>query len=199
VIDWIKATGSQKAVAIQLGLSWGEVHGIMHRAVARGLARRKAEPIRYLGIDEKRYKKGHKYVRVVSSIGTEGDQPRVLYVAPERKETSLDGFWSTLTPEQRQSIEAVAIDIWDPFETSVRANLANAGEKIVYDKFHVIAHLSRAVDEVRKEENAKLRRAGDDRLKGTRYSWLKRLGNMSPRELQKFFAIRKSALRTAKA
>ena len=37
-IAWLKAA-SQKAVAEQLGLSWDEIHGVMQRAVQRGLAR----------------------------------------------------------------------------------------------------------------------------------------------------------------
>jgi hypothetical protein len=57
-IAWLKAA-SQKAVAEQLGLSWDEIHGIMERAVKRGrLARRQAEPIRHLGVDEKAYARG---------------------------------------------------------------------------------------------------------------------------------------------
>src|SRR5215470_6811113 len=50
---------SQKAVAEQLHLSWDEIHAIMERAVERGLARRKAEEIPYLGVDEKAFRKGH--------------------------------------------------------------------------------------------------------------------------------------------
>jgi transposase len=199
VIDWIRSTGSQKAVALQLKLSWDEVHSIMHRAVRRGLARRSSDPVSYLGIDETSYRKRHRYVTVVSSLGGEGKEPRVLYVAEGRKEESLEGFWGTLTAEQKESIRAVAVDMWDPYEKSVRANLENAAEKIVYDKFHVIAHLSKAIDEVRRAENAKLRKAGDDRLKGTRYGWLKNAVNMSNEERARFFAIRTSGLRTAKA
>lgn len=197
-IEWIRSTGSQKAVAARLDLSWDEVHGIMERAVRRGLERRRAEPIKHLGIDEKSYKKRHRYVTVVSSLGAEGEEPRVLYVTEGRKEASLDGFWETLTPEQRQSIEAVAMDMWDPYENSVRAHLEDAGEKVVYDKFHVIAHLSKALDEVRREENAKLRKAGDDRLKGTRYGWLTNPANMSAAVRERFFAMKKSGMRTAK-
>jgi len=37
---------------------------------------------------------------------------RVLYVAEDRKQSSLDGFWETLTPEQISGIEAVAMDMW---------------------------------------------------------------------------------------
>jgi transposase len=50
-IDWLKAA-SQKAVSERLGLSWDEIHGIMERAVERGLERRKAEALPLLGVDE---------------------------------------------------------------------------------------------------------------------------------------------------
>jgi len=52
VIDWLRSLASIKAVAKQLRLSWSEVDGIQQRAVARGLARRKPEALRRLGIDE---------------------------------------------------------------------------------------------------------------------------------------------------
>ena len=40
-ISWLKSA-SQQAVADLLRLSWDEMHGIMERAVARGLKRRAA-------------------------------------------------------------------------------------------------------------------------------------------------------------
>jgi transposase len=96
-IAWLKAA-SQKAVAEQLALSWDEIHGILERAVKRGLARRQAEPIRHLGVDEKAYRKGHKYMTVVNDLV----RGRVLSVAEDRKQESLDGFWGTLTEAQRE-------------------------------------------------------------------------------------------------
>src|SRR5271157_5603728 len=144
-IDWLKAA-SQKAVADQLGLSWDEVHGIMERAVRRGLSRRKTEMIGYLGVDEKSFRKGHKYLTLVNDLA----RGRVLYVAEDRKQSSLDGFWPTLTKEQLEWIAGVALDMWDPYERSIRAHLPQAEEKIVFDKFHVAKHLGEAVDKVRR-------------------------------------------------
>jgi transposase len=92
VIDWLKAA-SQKAVGEQLGLNWDEIHGIMERAVARGLERRQAEPLPQLGVDEKAFRKGHKYFTLVNDL----ERSRVLYVAEDRTQASLDGFWQTLT------------------------------------------------------------------------------------------------------
>ena len=92
VIDWLRAA-SQKAVGEQLGMSWDEIHGIMERAVARGLERRQAEPLPQLGVDEKAFRKGHKYFTLVNDL----ERSRVLYVAEDRTQASLDGFWQTLT------------------------------------------------------------------------------------------------------
>ncbi len=135
-IDWLKAA-SQSAVAEQLDLSWDEIHGIMERAVERGLERRKAESVPLLGVDEKAFRKGHKYFTLVNDLV----RSRVLYVAEDRTQKSLDGFWETLSQEQRTSIEAMAMDMWDPYIASVHEHLLEAGKKIVFDKFHIAKHL----------------------------------------------------------
>jgi transposase len=98
-IDWLKVA-SQKAVGEQLHLSWDEIHGIMDRAVERGLKRRKAESVKHIGIDEKAFRKGHCYLTLVNDL----DRSCVLYVAEDRKQSSLDGFWPTLSDEQRDGI-----------------------------------------------------------------------------------------------
>ena len=131
-IEWLKAA-SQKAVADRLKLSWDEIHGIMERAVQRGLKRRQAEPVSQIGVDEKAFRKGHSYLTLVNDLV----RKRVLYVAEERRQSSLDGFWETLTAEQISGIHAVAMDMWDPYIASVREHLPAADGKIVFDKFHV--------------------------------------------------------------
>lgn len=194
VIDWLHAA-SQKAVAERLGLSWSEAHGIMERAVKRGLKRRQAEPISYIGVDEKAFRKRHRYATLVNDL----DRGRVLYVAEGREAKSLDGFWGELTASQLASIEGVAMDMWDPFEKSIRAHLPNPGEKIVYDKFHVAKQLGEAVNKVRRAENEVLRTRGDDRLVGTRYDWLRNPDNIPDDQWREFGALRNSKLKTARA
>jgi transposase len=193
-IDWLQAS-SQKAVADRLGLSWDEVHGIQGRAVARGLARRKAEPIVHMGVDEKSFKRGHRYFNLVNDLL----RGRVLYVAEDRTQASLDGFWTTLTENQRDSIEAVAMDMWDPYVQSTRQHLKDGDTKIVFDKFHIAKHLSEAVDLVRRRENRQLRAAGDDTLVGTRYDWLRHPARMEPADQKAFRVLRESSLKTARA
>lgn len=193
-IEWLKAA-SQKAVAGLLRLSWDEIHGILERAVKRGLARRKGERVSQIGVDEKAFRKGHSYLTVVNDLA----RSRVLYVAEDRKQSSLDGFWETLTAEQINGIEAVAIDMWDPYIASLRAHLREADSKIVFDKFHVAQHLGDAVDKVRRKENKTLKAAGDDRLAGTRYDWLRNPTSMEPKDRKEFAELRNSELKTARA
>ena len=73
--------------------------------------------IGYLGVDEKSFRKGHKYLTLVNDLA----RGRVLYVAEDRKQSSLDGFWPTLTKEQTDWIAGVALDMWEPYEKSIRA------------------------------------------------------------------------------
>ena len=193
-IDWLHAA-SQSAVALQLGLSWDEVHGIMERAVRRGLSRRKAEKVAYLGVDEKSFRKGHKYLTVVNDLS----QGRVLYLAEDRKESSLNGFWATLTKKQINWIAGVALDMWEPFMNSIKAHLPKAEEKMVFDKFHIVQHLTEGVDMVRRGEHKELKEKKDERLKGTKYDWLKGRDKFDATQWRDFCKLRNGNLKTARA
>ena len=193
-IDWLRAT-SRQAAAELLHLSWDQVQAIMQRAVGRGLERRQAEPIPYIGVDEKSFRKRHRYFTLVNDI----ERRRVLYVAEGRRQQSLDGFWPTLSDEQRRGIEAVAMDMWDPYVASVREHLPRSESKIVFDKFHIAQSLARAVDQVRRAENKLLQKAGDERLVGSKYLWLRHPGSFSRKQWRAFEELRESDLKTARA
>jgi len=188
-IEWLKAA-SQKAVAGLLKLSWDEIHGILEPAVKRGLERRKAELVSQIGVDEKAFRKGHSYLTLVNDLL----RGRVLYVAEDRKQRSLDGLWETLTAEQIGGIGAVAMDMWDPYIASVREHVPEADSKIVFDKFHVAQHLGDTVDRVRRKENKTLKAAGDDR-----YDWLRNPAVMELKDRKEFADLRSSELKTALA
>jgi transposase len=137
-----------------LRLTWDEARGIKARAVARGLQRRTQEVVPPLGVDEKAMAKGHRSLTVVADL----TQSRVLYLAEDRKQESWDGFWATLTPKQLAGIEAIAMDLWEPYVQSTRAHVAEAEDKIVFDKFPVAKPLHDAVDRVRRTEHRGLSR-----------------------------------------
>lgn len=192
-IDWLMQA-SVKAVAKQLRLSWDEVDGIQQRAVRRGLDCRNLDPPRYAGVDETSFQKGHEYVTVVSSIE---DKTKVLYVADGHGEDAMDGFWKLFPAEALLKIEAVAMDMWEPFIKSVRENLPLAD--IVHDKFHVAQHLGEGVDKVRRQESRELSDAGNPVLKGSKYRWLENPTYRSKGETQEFNLLRAQVNRTSRA
>ncbi|HYW32836.1 MAG TPA: ISL3 family transposase [Gemmatimonas sp.] len=193
-IAWLK-DATPTAVSRRLGLSWDEARGIMERAVRRGLARRPSAPVARLGIDEKSFLKRHQYVSVVVDL----DRCCVLHVADDRKTASLTPYFDALTPAQRDGITAVAMDMWEPYRTTVRAHVPDADAKIVFDKFHIMQHVGTAVDTVRKQEHKVLSAAGDTRLTRTKYAWLTNPVNMTRRAWREFAVLRDSTLQSARA
>ncbi len=75
---------------------------------------------------------------------------RWIYIADERRQASLDRYFDRFTLEQLVQIEAVAIDMSEPFAASLRAHLSDAEDKIVFDRYHLMGYLTKAVDTVRK-------------------------------------------------
>ncbi|MPY85897.1 MAG: ISL3 family transposase, partial [Actinophytocola sp.] len=183
------------AAAGLLRVSWDEAWHLMDRAVARGLAAKPLATPAHVGVDEKAAGKGQDYITVISDL----DAGTVEYVADERRQASLDGYFEKFTPEQRKQIEAVAMDMWEPYITSARAHLTNPDEKIVFDRYHIMKYLTTAVDTVRKAENRALNAAGDKRLAGSKYLWLYSAENLPERHRDRFAALRAGDLRTARA
>jgi transposase len=94
-----------------------------------------------------------------------------------RKETDIDLFFKALGEKKSARIELAAMDMWKAFRNSVRKNAPKA--YIIFDKFHIMRHLSKALDEVRRSEYKRL--SGKDRryIKGQRYTLLSRRENLS--------------------
>ena len=195
VIDWLQEA-AVAAVARRLGTSWEATWGIMQRAVRRGLERRGTLAVTHVGVDEKSFQRRHDYVTVVSDLQT----PRVLFVADDRKRESLEAFWVLgLTTAQRAQIQAVAMDMWEPYVQATLAQLPDAATKIVFDKFHIAKHLNEGVDRVRRAEHRELRAQGDDRLLGTKYTWLRHPTHFTAEAWREFGALRTSTLKVARA
>ena len=128
---------------------------------------------RAIGIDEISIRKGHNYRVIVSDL----DRGRPIWVGGEgRKEADIDLFFQALGENKSARIELAAMDMWKPFRNSVMNNAPQA--RIIYDKFHIMRHLSKALDEVRRRDK---RLRGKDRsyIKGQRYTLLSRRENLN--------------------
>lgn len=129
---------------------------------------------RAIGVDEISVRKGHDYRVIVSDL----DLHRPIWVGGKgRKEADFDLFFAMLGKEKSACIELAAMDMWRPFRNSLAKNAPNA--RVVFDKFHIMGHLSSALDEVRRSEFRRLQ--GEDRtyIKGQRYTLLSHRENLS--------------------
>jgi len=178
-----------------LRISWDEAWGFMDRAVERGLKAKKRRVIPRLGVDEKAVAKRHQYVTLVSDL----DRGTVEFIADDRKIASLDRYYESLTKRQLAGIQAIAMDMWEPFITSTWRHVPDAGGKIVFDRFHIMKHMTQAVDEVRKAEHRRLLKDDDDTLKRTKYLWLFSEENLPERYAEWFARLKALNLKTGRA
>jgi len=188
-------------------LSWTEVAGIFGttwNVVCRsvgwvvdfGLAHRCLDNIRSIGVDEVSIWKGQKYLTVVYQID-EGTR-RLLWVGRERTEETLRGFFRMFGKERSQLIEFVASDMWRPYLKVVKEQVGHALH--VLDRFHVVAKLNVAIDEIRAKEARELKRRGfEPILKWTRWCFLKRPKNLTDTQSSKLTDVLEYDLRTVRA
>jgi transposase len=178
-----------------LRISWDEAWGLMERAVARGQLRKARKVVRKIGVDEKAAAKGHRYLTLVCDL----DEGTVEHIAEDRKQESLAGYYEGLTQEQLAGIEAVAMDMWQPYIQATLARVPDAAGKIVFDRFHVMGHVGKAVDMVRRQEHRELMASGDETLKGSKYLWLYSRENVPDRRRNEFNALKRRELKVGRA
>jgi transposase len=168
----------------------------MDRAVTRGRGRKAARPVRYIGVDEKAFRKGHRYHTIVCDL----EQATVEFVAEDRRVESLGAFYDQLTPAQRDALAGVAMDMWEPYIQATRTRLPDGEGRIVFDRFHIMREMTRAVDTVRKQEHRTfLRETGDSPLTKTKYFWLFSEERLPERHADAFADLQARELKVGRA
>jgi transposase len=193
-IDVLLAANVKRAAEI-LRITWDEAWHLMERAVIRGRAAKGAAIPSHLGVDEKAIAKGHSYMTLVCDL----NEATVEYVGEERKEESLAAYFAAFSPEQLEAIEAICLDMWPAYINACHANVPQADQKMVFDRFHIMRHMLEAVDKVRKHEHRSLMKEGDTTLSKTKYLWLYSAENVPERSREQFEQIKSMQLKTARA
>ena len=129
--------------------------------------------LRVLAFDEIALKKGHRYLTVALDWLT----GRVVWMGKNRDKDTLDAFFAGMTAEQKAGIEAVAMDMWEPYINRVRHHCPQA--KIVFDFFHLVQAFGQVIDEVRREEYRQAEAQDKAVLKGSRFLLLKNKENLT--------------------
>ena len=152
------------------------------QAVFWGFLHQNLDRIEAIGVDEIQWQRGHRYLTLVYQI--EDGMKRLLWVAQDRTEESLRGFFRFLSAEVRQSIRFVCSDMWQPYLKVVAEELKQAVH--VLDRFHIMKKMNEAIDQVRRSEAARLKRDGyEEVLKHSRWCLLKRPENRTEKQTVK--------------
>jgi transposase len=184
---------SARQVARQFGLPASTVRAIDLRYLERWNAARRKPALRQMGVDEIYLGKKQKFLSVVCNLET--GEP--LWFGQERKQETLDGFFRTeLSAPQRRGIQAACLDMWKPYRLSIEQWAPRC--QIIYDKFHIMQHANKAVDEVRRAEffrkGGRMRRV----VKGKRWLLLSRWVNLETgkkQQLNQLFALNRRVLK----
>jgi transposase len=161
-------------VAVHLDLDPKTVAAVDREFLQEEFGQTDYEQLRLLAIDEIAVKKGQQYMTVILDYLT----GRVVWTGEGRNKETLDRFFAGMTEEQKAAIEAVAIDMWDPYINRLQHHCPQA--LIVFDLFHVVKAFGRVIDEVRREEVRRAVGPMKPAIKGSRYLLLKNRENLRP-------------------
>ncbi len=193
--SWAKRL-SWKETARCFRTSWDTVFRSVRWVVDYGLKNRALDNIEALGVDEVAYSKGHHYMTLVYQI--DQGRKRLLGVLKDRKTDSLRGFFEDFGKQRCQDIKVVCSDMWKPYLNVIAEMLPKALN--VLDRFHIAKKLGEAVDQVRKDEAARLHRDGyDPVLKKSKYCFLKRPENLTTNQALKLDEVLQYDLKTTRA
>lgn len=188
-IDTLKATKNQTKTASLLRLSFSQIHGVMTRAVARGMAKRDPKKVyRHVCLDEKSVGRGQLYVGILY----DGDTGAVIDATDGRKSDDTNTLCEkALTENQRMQVETICTDMWEPFIKAAKKYFPNA--KHCHDLYHCVTYLNEAVDKYRRWETKT-----NPMLKGSKWIWLKDQSNYTDKQQAMYDKLMACNLKIAK-
>ena len=169
-----------KVVAVREGLSYSTVKEIFNYWAALNETCCVPGATRVLGIDEISLKKRHKqFVLVISDIA----RKCILAVLPDREKKTLEHWMDGLSPQERNSIRFVSIDMWAPYYQAARNKLPHA--QVVVDRFHLMKQLNARLTQLRTEHQKGLSPEMRSEIKGSRWILVRNRCELSPLEEEK--------------
>ena len=156
---------SWKETAQSFGTTWDQVCHAVEYVVTWGLAHRELGTLRAIGVDEIHIGTKSKFLTLVYQI--EAGCSRLLWVGKDRTGERFEKFFTVIGQERAAAIEFVCSDMWRPYLDLIAKHCARALN--ILDRFHIVANLNKALDEVRAGEARKMARDGyEPVLKNTR-------------------------------
>ena len=176
--------------------SWDKVCQAVEYVVAWGLEHREIGAIQAIGVDEIQYGKGHNYLTLVYQI--EQGCIRLLWIGKDRTVESFEQFFNLIGKTTSDGIQFVCSDMWKPYLRVIRERCANAVN--ILDRFHIVAKMNDALDDVRAAEARRLTDDGyEPVLKKTRWCVLKRKANLTTTQRFRLRELLRYNLKTVRA
>lgn len=192
---WSKSLSWQE-VAKQFQTSWKKVFHSVEYIVDWGLKHRCLDGSTAIGVDEIQWRKGHKYLTLVYQINK--DCIRLLWVGRERTKESFRLFFDSIGEERCQLIEHVCSDMWKPYLKVIKEKVGQAIH--ILDRFHIVARVNKAIDEVRAGEHRQMKQDGyDPLLTNSRWALLKNQENLTQKQQIKLKDLLKYNLKSVRA
>lgn len=187
---------SWKEVAEVFDTSWEKVFRSVEMAVQWGRAHQDLSGVRAIGIDEVAWQRGPRFLTLVYQLD-EGCR-RLLWMGQERRVKTLLGFFRWFGAERSGELRFICSDMWRPYLTVIAKKAAGAIH--VLDRFHIMAKMNKALDEVRAQESKALAAKGyEPVLKNTRWLLLKRPENLTEKQEPKLAELVQYNLRSVRA
>jgi len=174
--------GTILAVANFLSLSWDTIKDLHKEKLRTRYRSISVENVRTIGIDEFSIAKGQKYMTIVVDL----DDGRIIHAVEGRDKDAVLPFLKKLNRKASQ-LKVVAMDMSASYAAAVKEALPHC--EIVFDHFHVTALITKALDEVRKEQQAKCSAEGLSTIWGSRYLLLKNYEKLDPRKKDSLEAL----------
>jgi len=176
--------------------SWENVFRSVEMAVEWGRKHVDLSDISAIGIDEIAWSKGHEYLTLVYQIN-EGCR-RLLWVGQHRKKETLLRFFDWFGEERSRALVFISSDMWKPYLQVIASKASEAVH--VLDRYHIVAHLNKAIDHVRADEARRLKQEGyEPHLKSSRWLFLKRPENLTEYQGAKLADLVRYNLRTVRS
>jgi transposase len=197
---WFLATWAKRLswseVATVFRTSWDQVFRAVEMAVTWGRAHADLSGIEAIGIDEIQWQRGHRYLTLVYQI--DEHRRRLLWLGQERREQTLRDFFAWFGDQRTRVLRFVCSDMWKNYLTVVAEKAGHALH--VLDRFHIASNLSKAIDQVRREEVRTLKARGrEPLLTKTRWILLKRRENRTAEERHRLRDLVQHNLRAVRA
>jgi len=169
-----------KEVATMFNISDDRVWSVIHYYVPQAVKDNDWSEVKNIGIDETSRKKGHNYITTVTDLDTN----KVIYSTIGKDASTVDRFKVELERRglKTEQIENICSDLSPAFILGVKSNFPEANH--VFDKFHVIKVVNKAVNEVRAKE-AK----ANELVRKSKYSLLKNPENLTGNQKNKLESI----------